>query len=151
MIKLLKKLYKIERVFNPEDGSVYIERYMLWFTDRICINIMYGDIGHLHSHPWDFHTLILWGGYEETIYRKGCESTHKRLPGYLGTTTVEDFHKIQLIKSKAISLFIRSKKKTKFGFANFIVDGKVVSDVKYWKSKGIGISDLKKLEKQRFK
>lgn len=115
---------------------------MPWFTDRVCINIIYTDIEHLHSHPWDYFTLILWGGYYETVYEDGKETTYTRRPGYFSRRSHGTFHRISPIKRVAVTFFIRSKKITKMGFAKYIVNGKVMSGAKYWLQRGIDLRGM---------
>lgn len=58
-----------------EDGTPYMDRYWLlriggdpdgypWFGARIH-HIRSSDSQHFHDHPWNFFSLILWGGYWE--------------------------------------------------------------------------------------
>lgn len=50
-------------------GSVFMVRWVLWHSSRCRLFLHHffrGDLDpELHSHPWDFWSLILWGGYFE--------------------------------------------------------------------------------------
>lgn len=107
---------------------------MPWFTNRICINVMYDDIDILHSHPWNYFTLMLWGGYDETILIDGKEVTKRRYPGWFSFKKYTDYHKVNPIRKRAITLFIRSK--DKINGTRFYINGKAIRDMKYWKSLG---------------
>lgn len=52
------------------------------------------DIPHLHSHPWEFTTRILAGGYVEERGGKGLMHEHERRPKELAMTSLHDFHRI---------------------------------------------------------
>jgi hypothetical protein len=129
-------LFKKEIIRLPLDDNdtKRIVRYSLPFTDRLCINVMYGDIDILHSHPWNYFTLMLWGGYDETILIDGKEVTKRRYPGWFSFKKYTDYHKVNPIRKKAITLFIRSK--DKINGTRFYINGKAIRDMKYWKSLG---------------
>jgi hypothetical protein len=54
-------------------GSVFLVRWVLWHSSRSRLFLHHffrGDVeSELHSHPWDFWSLILWGGYNEVTAR----------------------------------------------------------------------------------
>jgi hypothetical protein len=130
------KLFKKEILRLPSENNKIkrIVRYSLSFTDRLCINVMYGDIDILHSHPWNYFTLMLWGGYDETVLIDGKEVTKRRYPGWFSFKKYSDYHRVNPIRKKAITLFIRSK--DKINGTRFYINGKVIRDAKYWKSIG---------------
>lgn len=138
-------MIKIEKVASPKTDLVYITRYMLWFTDRLCINVIKGDIEFMHTHPWDYFTLILWGGYKKTLIKNETEVTKQRLPGYFSFRKHDSYHRIQPIRSTAITLFYRSKNKTKN--TKFLIDGKETNEIKYWYKQGVAKEKLKGLIK----
>lgn len=118
--------------------SIYIKRYMLWFTKRVCINVIYKEQDYPHSHPWDYMTIILWGGYRETIYDEdGTETTFTRKPFYIGRSKYTTFHRLYPLKTPVITLFFRSKVIDKF--LKFIIDGKVISGARHWGKMGVDI------------
>lgn len=67
--RLLTKLFK----YDPIDDGEYMERWHI-IGDRDTAdrwrmrlhNIRRSDAGReLHDHPWDYTTIVLWGGYWE--------------------------------------------------------------------------------------
>lgn len=102
---------------------------MPWFTNRVCINVLYSDLPLPHSHPWNYFTLILWGGYEEKI----GESTKIRYPGYFSYRQHDKFHVLKPLGKRAITFFVRGKLKT---YTKVLIDGKEKRDVKHWLDMG---------------
>lgn len=119
-------------MYNPQnpDPSPILHRYTLWFTDRVGVNVIYKDTEFFHSHPWNFVSVILWGGYKEVIKKSdGAEYTVMRRIGTIGYRKFDTFHKIFMLHGKTITLFFKSAQKTKS--TKIIYNDKVVSDKKY--------------------
>lgn len=135
------KLIKKEILSHPGSDTPFIVRYMPWFTDKICINLIYGDFGLLHSHPWNYFTLILWGGYREEVKDGGEVVIKNRLPGYFSFRDSDQYHALTPIKDKVVTLFIRGKLKS---YTRFLVDGKEVRDMKHWRSLGYSRTDMER-------
>lgn len=133
-------MIRTEIIRDPSDGTVFIKRYMLWFTKRVCINVIYKDYEHMHSHPWNYATVILYGGYKETVIENDNEVSYDRKPGYVSSRTFTQFHKISPLKDKAITLFFRSNLKAKF--SKFLVNGKIMPGAKYWLLQGKNIRQM---------
>lgn len=83
--------------------SPYLTRYTLlnlgcW---QLCLHIFHRSdwTDDLHDHPWDFLSLILWGGYiEETPAGK-----KRYRPGALLWRPAEHVHRVQLYPWKKAS------------------------------------------------
>ena len=75
-----------------------------WFPFNILVHkILKGDRGDLHDHYWSYITIILRGGYWETL------STGKfwRPPGYIGFRSANNLHRVDLEPgTKPLTLFI---------------------------------------------
>ena len=64
------------RIINDRfDKEPYLERYYLFLKDRTTFpfniflhKFLKSDEEDLHDHPWDFISIILWGGYWEYFY-----------------------------------------------------------------------------------
>lgn len=138
-------MIKREKLTSPVDGRVYMTRYMPWFTKRLCINIIESDTEFMHNHPWDYFTLILWGGYRETVLVNGKETVKLRYPGYFSFRKYDNYHFVQPIKGRTITLFYRSKNKTKN--TKFLINGREINELKYWYTTGISKSKLRNLSK----
>lgn len=141
-------LIKVDVVTDPTGKEPYIKRYMPWFTKRVCINVIYKEQDYPHSHPWNYLTIILWGGYKETIYdvATGTEETHVRKVGYIGRSKNDAFHRIEPLKSKVVTLFFRSDTITNFG--KLLVDGKPITSVKHFMRQGLEIRSLYQKHKE---
>jgi hypothetical protein len=78
MKKLFNKLFLIREIKSKE-GKVHFRRYRFLATPWL--NVYVHQIcrsdreKHMHDHPWDFITLILWRGYIEFTekYPKGTK------------------------------------------------------------------------------
>ena len=116
------------------EGNPYLIRYTLfkckWFTIKIHKALM-SDPADLHDHPWDYISLILWGGYYEAteeVYPMydpfECKQCNVALPtqkwyGPLSLLIRKGNipHKLILPKdSFSISLIITSSKWRDWGF-----------------------------------
>ena len=99
------------------DGSPYLDRYCLAeplgmhkgdLTGKIYLNHFWRSDAdqELHSHPWDRSTsLILVNGYEEER-REGSEIRRfDRRPGDVVTIDAETFHRVELPRGDAWTLF----------------------------------------------
>ena len=135
------KLIRKEIVSHPGSDTPFIVRYMPWFTDQICINIIHSDFGLLHSHPWNYFTFILWGGYREELKVDGKITVKNRLPGYFSYRNMNQYHSLTPLKKKVITLFIRGKLQS---YTKFLVDNKEVRDMKHWKSLGYSRTDMER-------
>jgi|TARA_B110000967_G_C18883643_1_gene562581 hypothetical protein len=85
----------------------FFRRRPKWFPFNIIINhIINDDHGKgLHNHPFPFITIILMGGYWETL--EGSESKRWRAAGYFGYRSADQLHRIDLEPGKkALTIFI---------------------------------------------
>jgi len=123
MLGLIKK--KTLKLVKDNFNSSYMDRYFLWFTNRVSVNVLSSSDMEMHSHPWDYMSIVLWGGYKETTlsgtktYGVGSIIKHKH----------SEFHSLELIKDKCITLFFASKPKVKS--TTFLINGKIVNDLQY--------------------
>lgn len=108
------KLYKRKVISRGDDGKPYLIRYSIfscaWFAIKIH-NILLSDHDCLHDHPWNFISIILWGGYvEHTV--KGTRIYH---PGNILYRKATHAHQLQ-IHQPAWTFVITFKKKREWGF-----------------------------------
>lgn len=112
------------RVVNKETGETYLWRLRIVQTPflGIYLHIISGPDPdrHLHNHPWDFWSFILWGGYTEFFKRSGhiqgrerhwgCWSLHKMYK--------HNFHQINRTDNgeRTWSLVITGRRKQVWGF-----------------------------------
>lgn len=121
---MLRKLCGLLTEYLPsftisKDNIPYLTRYYFFGKDRLWCNIFLhhfqksdmdmgeGGFGLLHSHPWPFSFgLILVNGYsEERRLEDGSIVTKVVKPGSINFITRKDFHRVDLLKEDAWSLF----------------------------------------------
>lgn len=83
------------------------------FPVRIRLHkLLSSDPGDEHDHPWSFVSLILRGGYLETI--EGAPKWHR--PGSIVRHRAEDRHRLTLPPGGAWSLVFYGPKRRTWGF-----------------------------------
>lgn len=103
----------------------YMERYWLirprkWLPFAIRLHhILRSDMDrHLHTHPWDYSTLILKGGYfEVTVDEQGNQVQTWYGPGSFLTRKAHTQHRLVIPQGQtAWTMFIHKKKSREWGF-----------------------------------
>lgn len=110
-------------VLYADDGSVYLER---WAMKRDKSGVMYvhrfsgpDPDRPLHDHPYDFVSIILAGGYTETVQNaEGGLDTVKRCAGDVILRRAETPHRITEIAApgQTWSLVLSGPRVRTFGF-----------------------------------
>ena len=60
-----------------EQGELFLCRLSIQFNQRsLKFHLILNDDSRFHSHPWDFKSLILFGGYQELIEDVEDEAYH---------------------------------------------------------------------------
>jgi len=139
MIRLIQK----QAIILPNDQVTIVRYSMFGLINKICINVIYADVESYHNHPWDYTSIILWGRYRETQWKDGKTSTKTYYPGSILRRKHNQFHQIIPLGKKAITLFIRGKQKTKSN--QWVYNGKVYPESKYWLMKGYTKDKMRKL------
>ena len=119
LLKLLEKLGRKKLVLDRgpshpdyKNAKPWINRYYLlfrnrpkWFPFNIIVHEMLDD-DHgkgVHSHLCPYITIILRGGYWETLK----DGKHWRSPGYIGFRSANNLHRVDLeANTKPLTLFI---------------------------------------------
>ena len=108
-------------IYDRISNEPYLERYYLFLKDRkkfpfnvFLHRFLKSDPDDLHDHPWDFRTIILYGGYWEYT----DEGKFWRSPGSYRYAPANTFHRIELDKNIPYcwTLFIPSKNFKEWGF-----------------------------------
>ena len=131
MIKtLINRLFLIREISSKE-GIVHFRRYRILETEWFSIyihNILESDKDiHSHNHPWNFLSIILYGGYEESRSISSCSHfASKLIIKWFTQMNINEFHKIKLLKNSCWTLVFTGKRinpnwgyLTKNGFIGF--------------------------------
>ena len=79
---------------------------------------------HLHSHPFHYVALQLWG----TMYEEQPDGIHKRRAGYFRIRSRKSLHRLILPCGEVYSLFFGFGRKGSWGFN---VNGRIVDHKEY--------------------
>ena len=101
-VKFMEYLGRRRIIYDRLDNEPYLERYYLFLKNRenfpfnvFLHKFLKSDPDDLHDHPWNFRTLILYGGYwEHTEYGKFWRGplSYRYMPS-------STFHRIELDKN----------------------------------------------------
>lgn len=147
--KLINFLIKKQVVTLPDDGYLAhrIDRYTInGLQDYVCINVINQATEDLHTHPWDFLSIVLWGGYIEGLLVDGHIKYKRYAPISILYRKHDDFHVIKPLTSKAITLFIKLKNKSIN--TQWMRDGVAKNESLFWLKQGYKKQDLKKMYHQ---
>jgi hydroxymethylpyrimidine pyrophosphatase-like HAD family hydrolase len=104
---------------NSKEGVLHFRRWKIFSTPWFVINLhgiyQSDEDEHLHSHPWDFASIVLWGSYVEEL--PGCELNFRSFldVAYRKHTV---YHKIlKLMSKKVFTLNIMSKNNHNWGYS----------------------------------
>lgn len=109
---------KLIKEIKSKKGELHFQRYLLlktpWFEVYIHKIYKKDEDDHLHDHPWNIFTMILWGSYMEEVLSKNKQTTFYRLRtfGNCGYRSIKRFHKIQeVVKGPVTTLAIVGRRK----------------------------------------
>lgn len=102
-------------------GGIYLHRLLKSDQDA-----------HCHDHPWDFTSLILYGGYVEYYPDKPAQIF---LPLQVNSKKAEEYHKIDLVHGSTYTLVFMGPKRRPWGYS---VNGKWIENSKYRVMKNSG-------------
>lgn len=158
MKKILNWLFLVKEIKSKE-GEVHFRRYRLLWTPLFSIylhNILKSDEDkHLHSHPWDYTSIILRGGYTEFLARRtnlydillsflfsSCPDPFQTeintfKPFSMVRRKKEDYHKISLL-SPTWTLVWTGRRNESWGY---LVNNEHVDHETYRKNKNEGKYD----------
>lgn len=99
------KLFKKVKEIKSKSGEMHFERWAIIETKRFAWylhRIHKADQDHLHSHPWNFYSLILKGRYLEEVF-EGTNNQNSftydnvKEPFQIAYTNKRWFHKIKQV------------------------------------------------------
>lgn len=118
---IMNKLGRRRIIYDRISNEPYLERYYLFLKDRknFPFNIflhrfLKSDPDDLHDHPWEFRTIILYGGYWEYT----DNGKFWRGPLTYRYAPANTFHRVELDENIPYcwTLFIPSKSFKEWGF-----------------------------------
>jgi len=141
----MMKLIQRQAIILPShNGGVCCVRYsLLGLIDKVCINVIYADLEDFHDHPWDYVSIILWGGYKESQWKDGKVTSKIYGPGSILKRKHSQFHKIEPIGKKAITLFWKGPKQR--NYINWVKDNIIYRESKFWLLQGYTKSKMRKI------
>ena len=128
--KLFRKLFLRSEIIS-KTGVLHFQRWRLietpWFRCYIHYIFESDKDLHLHSHPWDFWSFVLSGGYVEELL--GGEMNIVRRFKW-NHHAASDYHRLTLTQKPTISLFFATGKRQVWGY--FVPEmGGLVDDATY--------------------
>ena len=144
--EFLNGLIKKQVVTLPLDNYVKerIVRYTIAGLEELCcINVINYDTPDLHSHPWNYISIILKGGYVEEVFKDGKLKLSYRGIGTIAYRRFDDMHAVHLRKGPCVTLFIKTKKMSTN--TRWMKDGVSKPEAAYWLRQGYNKDDLKKM------
>lgn len=127
MINLVRKVVSVLPVDITKERIV---RYFPFFTKRVCIQVLPNDLPYFHNHPWNFVSVVLWGGYKEHLLVDGKETVVTHRPGAVLYRTTNQFHYIEPLKDRAVTLFFMGKRRADTTL--FLLDGVPHREIDFW-------------------
>jgi hypothetical protein len=127
--KLFRKIFLTKEILSQQ-GELHFRRWRIFETPTLSLyyhQIFRSDEDrHCHSHPWNFASLILSGGYHE--YDQTDNLGYKEfLPGSLNYHQAEDFHHLSLLEPTT-TLVLTFGTRREWGY---YVDGKMIPHQEY--------------------
>lgn len=127
---------KLIKDIKSKEGVVHFRRWQVFTTPwfDVFIHGIYksDEDEHMHDHPWDYFSIVIWGKFIEKVKQGRNAQT------FLTTShrKAEHTHKIEELKSKKVyTLFFASKRKREWGYW---VRGAWIDNVTYRKLKNEG-------------
>lgn len=120
-----KKLFLIKEI-KSQLGELHFQRYRIietkWFNIYVHYIAKSDEDKHMHDHPWDFISIILWGGYAEILKKVWWKTTNEiekieyNVKTYKPISIIHrpanDFHQITLLKPTFTLVFTGPRKRT---------------------------------------
>lgn len=131
-----------DEVVEVDTGKLIMSRFYPFptiFQGKVLINVIYGEYDLFHTHISSFFSIILYGGYSERIWNGG-ENYTERSVNFWNKKRHDEVHLTDLYKEKCISLLFFGPFKTRQ--FRYLVDGKLIWGLRYWKQKGFSKEDV---------
>jgi hypothetical protein len=130
IVKLLTKLGRKRIILDRQSNEPYLERYYVFLRDRTWFpfnvflhKFLKSDPDDVHDHPWPYATLILKGGYYESVpifdesHRAVGIKRYWRGPGHFRICRANSYHRIEVQPDvECWTLFMPGPQKREWGF-----------------------------------
>lgn len=146
-MRKITDLFLIKHITNKQ-GLTHFKRWVIlstpWFAFYIHYIARKDDDDHPHSHPWNFRSWILSGGYDEMyIKNNGTRENPEFEKAKLVTTnqfssirrSKDDYHKISELHRPTWTFVWTGKRYPDWGY---LMDGEYVESTKYRNLKHLG-------------
>jgi len=121
--KIINKLFLVKEI-RSQEGELHFQRYRLFsspwlrfYIHKICLS----DFDHhMHTHPWNFFSLILKGGYEQEYWdhSKNNKTSFMKVRAFdILNMGRYEAHKITLTKSPTWTFVIAYGGKGPWGYS----------------------------------
>lgn len=144
-------MFKKIKEIRSRKGVLHFQRWCIISIKNlfsINLHIIYkaDEDNHLHNHPWNFISMVLWGRYVERLE----DRLVNRFPLQISYRRKNVFHKIHMLLSrKVVTLNIMFSKQKEWGYK---VDGGYVNSVEYRENKNFGrINNMVSCKKDLYK
>ena len=127
------KLFQKAKEIRSREGALHFERYAIieTFLFAVYLHKIHKEDQdlHLHSHPWNFVTIVLKGSYREL----GEHGESLKKVGTVSSMSRNRFHKIATVFDKPVTtLFLTFGKHKPW---HYLVDGSKIESDEYRKLK----------------
>lgn len=140
MNNLLRKLFLVKEI-KSKDGELHFRRYRIFWTPWIALYIhrifKADEDEHMHSHPWDLYSIILWGGYKQN--RVYTNTPNPQTVRWVTAIQTHDYHRvIELLKPTCttLALTVWGNFSPNWGY---LVNGVHIDHIAYRKFKNAGL------------
>ena len=133
-------MFKLIKEIKSKNGEVHFKRWRIfstpWFDVNIHVIYKADQDEHLHNHPWNIWTMVLWGAYLEQFIKENSFNVFPRFIFNMAYREAGQYHKIlKMLTNKCYTLAIMSKRKQDWGYK---VKGKHIQHEEYRKLKREG-------------
>ena len=127
---------------KSKTGEIHFRRWRFietrWFSVYLHGIYKADEDKHMHDHPWDFTSLVLYGYYSEKLRASdGKSDSNVRHPWSIARRKAEQFHMIEKLWTKKVfTIVITGKRRREWGYN---VDGWWIDNVSYRQRKNDGL------------
>lgn len=141
-------MFKVVKEIKSKTGELHFRRYSIfqckYFNIYIHRIFKSDEDKHKHNHPWNFISVILWGGYIESVLHMAKDTNlfikyrrqYIRKFLNIGYRNFKDYHQFKLLKITTTLVITGPRTNTSWGY---YVDGTHICSDEYRNLKNKGI------------